>query len=54
MLAHWFPGVGDPWELTARQWDGLLDRIADIMEMESGRNHRAYIERMQRRRNEDA
>lgn len=53
VIVRFYNGV-DPWSLTPQQFDALLDRIGEIMEMETGQvDHRTRIERMARRRGED-
>lgn len=53
LIAHYFPGLGDPFELTVRQFNGALDRLQDLDERENGRNHLAYVGRMEERKAED-
>lgn len=35
VLMRHFPGLGLPWKLTLAQWNGMLDRLADILEREN-------------------
>ena len=29
-IAHYFPGIGDPFNLTLGQWDGLISRMLEM------------------------
>ena len=35
MIARHFPGLGEPWKLTLAQWNGVLDRLSDILHRET-------------------
>ena len=56
LIARHFPGFGDPWELTIAQWNGVMDRLADILDMENPGDPndpstlQRYMQRMKRQK----
>lgn len=53
-LAHYYPSLGDPFELDLPTFEGFIDRIAELEEMRSGQvDHASRVARMKRRREED-
>jgi len=50
VIAHYLPGLGDPMNLILDQFNEYLDRLPDLLSMESGAvDHRAHVERTMRR-----
>mgnify|MGYP004070022725 FL=1 len=33
LLAHFFPGVGEPIELTLPEWNGLLGQVQEFVKL---------------------
>lgn len=47
-IAHYFPGVGEPNNLTLTEWNGILLNIGEVLGTKSGNSDHDHVEREMR------
>jgi len=53
LVANFYPGLGDPFNMTITKFNALLDRIEDVIEMQNMEPRPAIFRQSERTRIED-
>lgn len=53
LVSHFYPALGDPFNMTVNRFNALLDRIEDVIEMQKMEPRPAIFRQAERLRIED-